>query len=103
MLMCIGGAEKFNVSWLNKFIFLRITKNWLQYSVSHVATMALSQNASEAISQHLISKNFLGEHAPRPPSLVCFNMHVYIHIRHPCNPPCGGPLQHVGVPKRKDS
>ena len=26
--------------------------------------------ASEASSEHLISKNFLGEHAPRPP-LVC--------------------------------
>ena len=41
---------------------------------------------SEAISEHLISKNFLGEHAPRPP-YSCMLM----QIRHPCNPPSKNP------------
>ena len=38
-------------------------KNWMQYSASHVATTALvlSQMASEAISEHLISKIYLAE------------------------------------------
>ena len=58
----------------------------MQYSVSHVATTALvlSQMVSEGISEHLISKIFLGEHAPRP-SLVLhtYGMHTYtsdIHV-----------------------
>ena len=33
--------------------------------------------ASEAISEHPISKTFLEEHAPRPPSLKCYCMHIY--------------------------
>ena len=37
---------------------------------------------SEAISEHLISKNFLGTHAPRPPVVLqaCMFMHAYIDI-----------------------
>ena len=43
----------------------------------------------QSISEHLISKNFLGEH-PRPPQAL----HAYacIHtIRHTCNPPLKNP------------
>ena len=46
--------------------------------------------ASEAIPEHLISKNFQGEHAPTPP-WSCMFMHAYIQIRHPCNPPSTNP------------
>ena len=45
-------------------------KNWMQYSASHVATIRLSfcpKMSSEAISDHPISKIFLGEHVPTPP------------------------------------
>ena len=42
--------------------------------------------ASEAISEHLISKNFLEEYAPRPP-YSCMHM----QIKHPCNPPSTNP------------
>ena len=57
-------------------------KNWMQYSASHVATVLrlcfCPKMASEAISEHLISKNFLGEHAPRPPySLACMHTHTH--------------------------
>ena len=46
--------------------------------------------ASQAISEHFISKTFLGDHAPRPPQF-CMLMHTYIHIRHPCNSPSENP------------
>ena len=46
--------------------------------------------ASEAISEHLISKNFLGEHSPRPPQ-SCMLIHAYIQIRLPHNPPSTNP------------
>ena len=39
--------------------------------------------ASEALSKHLISKHFLGEHAPRFPTLACLCRHTYksdIHV-----------------------
>ena len=44
-------------------------QKWIQYSASHVATTVHfgSKMASEAIPEHLISKNFLGEHVSRPP------------------------------------
>ena len=35
--------------------------------------------ASEAISEHLISKNFLGGHAPDPPSLAYLHAYTYRH------------------------
>ena len=62
--------------------YIWTAQNWMQYFASHVATTALlslSKTASEAISssEHLISKTFPGEHAPRPPNLHC--MHAYIH------------------------
>ena len=46
------------------------SQNWMQYTSSHVAIMALllSQNGLRAISEHLISKHFLGKHAPPSPS-----------------------------------
>ena len=48
--------------------------------------------APEAISEHLISKNFLGEHPPRPPSLASLLLtNAYLHIRHQCNPPSKNP------------
>ena len=43
--------------------------------------------ASEAISEHLNSKNFLGKHALQTPLVL----HAYIQIRHPCNPPSRNP------------
>ena len=54
-----------------------------------IATTALvlSQIASEVISEHLISKIFLGEHASRP-LYSCMLMHTYIQ---PCNPPSKNP------------
>ena len=57
-------------------------KTWIQYSASHVATTAPlpSQNCLRSTSEHLISKHFLREHAPRP--LV---LHAYAQIRHLCN------------------
>ena len=36
--------------------------------------------SSEAISEHLISKNFLGEHAPRPPGYVYAHAKLHIHV-----------------------
>ena len=47
-------------------------KNRMQYSASEAVesmVVLLSQMASEAITdlEHLISKTFLGKHAPRPP------------------------------------
>ena len=65
-------------------------RNWMQYSGSHVATTALvlSQMASEAISEYLTSKIFLGEHA-----LV---LHAYVCI------PCGAdPVVKFPQKKRK--
>ena len=49
--------------------------------------------APEAISEHLIFKNFLGEHPPRPPLVLhaCLLIFAYIHIRHPRNPPSKNP------------
>ena len=50
--------------------------------------------ASEAISEHLISKNFLELGAwPQIPFVLhaCMLIHVYIHIRHPRNPPSKNP------------
>ena len=41
--------------------------------------------ASEAISEYLISKHFLGKHASRPPYSFML-MHVYIHSGHPWTP-----------------
>ena len=56
-------------------------KSWMQYSVSHVAAMALllPKMDSEAISEHLhvTSQNFLGEHPTDPPQ-SCMVMHAYI-------------------------
>ena len=60
----------------------------MQYPVSHVysytTALVLSQMASEAISEHLISKISLGEHAPHTPpySLVCLCMHTYTSDNH---------------------
>ena len=34
--------------------------------------------APEATSEHLISTNFLGEHPPDPPSLVCLLVCLYV-------------------------
>ena len=60
------------------------SQNWMEYSASNVAPTALllSQNGLRPISEHLISKNFLGEHAPRSPSLVCLCMHTYTSDTH---------------------
>ena len=44
--------------------------------------------ASEAISEHLISKISWGSMAPDPSSLVCFGP---MQIRRPCNPPSKNP------------
>ena len=52
----------------------------------YYSSASVPKMSSEAISENLITKNFLGEHAPRaPPSLAC------IHVTHPCNPPCKNP------------
>jgi len=53
--------------------------------------LLLSQNV---LRSNLISKNFLGVHAHRPPKscvLVCLYMRTYIHIRQPRNPPPKNP------------
>ena len=73
------------------------TQNWIQYSTSHAAytaTTALLPSppkiASEAISEHLISKKFLGEHAPRPR----YFLHAYTahtHVPPLCKNPGYGP------------
>ena len=51
-----------------------LDKNSMQYTMSHAAVMALvlPQIVSEAISEHLISKNFPGEHFLRPLLLIMF-------------------------------
>ena len=58
-----------------------------------VATTALllSKMPPEAISEHLISKNVLGEHPPGPLVLcacllIYMHTYAYIHIRHRRNP-----------------
>ena len=40
------------------------------------ALLLSKKMASEAISEHLISKNFLGEHAPDPPVLHAYTSHT---------------------------
>ena len=53
-----------------------------------------SASASEATSEHLIFEHVLGEHAPCPLVLhiyVLIHAYMYIHIRHPCNPPSENP------------
>ena len=59
----------------------------MQYYADIVSTTALllPQTASEAISVHLISTNFLGEHPPRTPLFLMLT-HVNMYIRHLCNP-----------------
>ena len=57
--------------------------------------------APEATSEHLVSKNFLGEHPPRPPLVLpaCLFIYAYIHIRHRRNPPSKNPgygPDHIG-------
>ena len=71
----------------------------MQYFPSHVATIRLSfcpKMASKAISEHLISKKSLGEHAPRSHSCACIRV-----ITRPCNPPSKnpgyGPVRYVRV------
>ena len=51
-----------------------LDKNSMQYTMNHAAVMALvlPQIVSEAISEHLISKNFPGEHFLRPLLLFMF-------------------------------
>ena len=58
---------------------IRTTENWMQYSASHTATTALLL-VSEAISENLISKNFLWEYAPRPTSLAYAYIYARIHV-----------------------
>ena len=40
-----------------------------------------SQNAPESISERIKFKNFLGGHAPRPPSRCVTQLEVYAHAR----------------------
>ena len=64
------------------------TKNWMQYPMSHVANtgLLLSKNGN------LRASNFsCGSMPPDPPSLACFCMHTYMHIRHSCNPTSENP------------
>ena len=60
-------------------------KNWMQYSASHVATIPLCfcpKIASAAILEHLIPKNFVGEHPLRPPqsSMLMHTYKSHIHV-----------------------
>ena len=69
-------------AYMNSQKFDALLRKPCSYGSTSVPKMA-----SEAISEHLISKTFLGEHALKPP-YSCMYMHacIYIPLRHPCNP-----------------
>ena len=52
-------------------------------SYSYYTACFCPKMASDAISEHLISKYFLGEHALRPPyslACLCIPQHAHIHV-----------------------
>ena len=76
-------SEKFEVSWLSKYIHGQLKIGCNTPRVKQLVWLCFCPKmASEAISEHLISKNFLGEHAPRPPQSC-----MLMQITDPCNPP----------------
>ena len=71
---------KFEVSWLTKCISG-------QAKIGYASVLKWPQKQSQTI---LVSKNFLGEHALRPPYFWML-MHAYIRILHTRNPPSKNP------------
>ena len=96
---CLPSASlpALQLNSLESYIFPKTHGN-IQYIVDillcelHSYTIQLCfcpKMASEAISEHLISKKFLGGARPQTPLIML--MHVYIHFGHPCNPPSRNP------------
>ena len=84
LVFCQSFTWKFEVSWHSKCIHgqPKIECN-IPWAMQLLWLCLCPKMASEALSKHLISKHFLGEHAPRFPTLACLCRHTYksdIHV-----------------------
>ena len=68
---------EFKVSWLSKCIHGQ--PNNTSWAMKLLRLCSATKMSSKAISEHLIFKNFLGEHPPDPSGLACLLAYTYIH------------------------